>query len=104
MRCRPGIVTSSESATIPDQQCTASRCTASGKRKLLLLRNTRSFAYGVPALVFARHEGAELRRRRAFDHDADRDQALAHLVVGDDVVEGLVQLGDDGGRDAGRTE
>jgi hypothetical protein len=33
MRCRPGIVTNSESATIPDQRCTASRCTASGKRR-----------------------------------------------------------------------
>jgi hypothetical protein len=32
MRCRPGTVTVSEPKTIPDQQCTASRCTASGKR------------------------------------------------------------------------
>ena len=32
VRCRTGIVTSAESATIPDQRCTASRCTASGKR------------------------------------------------------------------------
>src|SRR5580692_10941471 len=70
----------------------------------LLLRNSRRFAHGIPALVFARHEGAELRRRRAFDHDADRDQELAHLVVGDDVDEGLVQLGDDRRRNAGRTE
>src|SRR6202047_4733485 len=33
VRCRPGIVTNSESTTIPDQRCTASRCTASGKRR-----------------------------------------------------------------------
>ncbi len=32
MRCRPGIVTRSESATIPDQRCTTACCTASGKR------------------------------------------------------------------------
>src|SRR6202043_137016 len=42
----------------------------------LLLRNAGSLPHGVPALVLARHEGAELRRRRAFDHHADRDQAL----------------------------
>src|SRR5580692_1604042 len=60
----------------------------------LLLRNARSLPHDVPALVFARHEGVELRRGRAFDHHADRDQAPAHLVVGDDVVERLVQLGD----------
>src|SRR6202041_838361 len=70
----------------------------------LLLRNTRSLPHGVPALVLARHEGAELRRGRAFDHHADRDQALAHFVVGDDVDERLVQLGDDGCGNPGRTE
>ncbi len=31
VRCRPGIVTSSKSATIPHLRCTASRCTACGK-------------------------------------------------------------------------
>src|SRR3984957_18446418 len=34
MRCRPGIVTNSESATIPDQRCTTSCCIASGKHRL----------------------------------------------------------------------
>src|SRR3984885_7233383 len=33
VRCRPGIVTDSEPGTIPNQRCTASRCTASGKRR-----------------------------------------------------------------------
>jgi hypothetical protein len=32
VRCRPGTVTNSESATIPDQRCTTTCCTASGKR------------------------------------------------------------------------
>jgi len=31
VRCRPGIVANAVSVTIPDQRCTASRCTASGK-------------------------------------------------------------------------
>ena len=31
VRCRPGISTDAE-LTVPDQRCTASRCTASGKR------------------------------------------------------------------------
>jgi len=33
VRRRPGIVTDAESRAIPDQRCTASRCTASGKRR-----------------------------------------------------------------------
>src|ERR1700719_268275 len=32
LRCRPGIVTHSEPGAIPDQRCTTSCCTASGKR------------------------------------------------------------------------
>src|SRR5580700_10190051 len=48
----------------------------------LLLRDTGGFAHSVPPFVLAPHERAELRRRRAFDHYADRDQALAHFVVG----------------------
>ena len=32
MRCRPGIVTNTESAKVPDLRCTATRCTASGTR------------------------------------------------------------------------
>jgi len=31
VRCRPGIVTSAASGAIPDQRCTTSCCTASGK-------------------------------------------------------------------------
>jgi len=31
VRCRPGTVTNSESGAIPDQRCTTSCCTASGK-------------------------------------------------------------------------
>src|SRR5580658_9926083 len=42
VRCRPGIVTNSEYtnaelATAPDQQCTASRCTASGEQEQVSL-------------------------------------------------------------------
>ena len=33
VRCRPGIVTTSEFAKVPDQRCTAARCTASGTHK-----------------------------------------------------------------------
>src|SRR6202034_4378674 len=33
VRCRPGIVRSVEHTAIPDQRCTTSGCTASGKRK-----------------------------------------------------------------------
>jgi hypothetical protein len=36
MRCRTGIVTNAESAKVPDLRCTATRCTASGTRKLFL--------------------------------------------------------------------
>src|SRR4029077_1472978 len=32
MRCRPGIVTKAEFEKVPGLQCTASRCTASGKQ------------------------------------------------------------------------
>jgi hypothetical protein len=32
LRRRPRIVTNAESAKVPDQRCTAARCTASGKR------------------------------------------------------------------------
>ena len=32
--CRPGTVTASESGTVPDQRCTATRCTASGTRSI----------------------------------------------------------------------
>jgi len=35
VRCRPGIVLNSVFATVPDQRCTAVRCTASGKRSSL---------------------------------------------------------------------
>jgi hypothetical protein len=45
LRCRPGIVTDAESGAIPDQRCTASRCTASGKR--CEIRRSR--------LVFSKH-------------------------------------------------
>src|SRR5580700_252565 len=31
VRCRPGIVTNSESRAVPDQRCITSCCTASGK-------------------------------------------------------------------------
>src|ERR1700680_88202 len=34
VRCRPGIVTDSEPGAVPDQRCTVSRCTASGKQVL----------------------------------------------------------------------
>src|SRR5580704_10986006 len=56
MHCRPGTVTSSEPAsvqpaTIPDQRCTTSCCTASGKRKPLL-RLRRHFLGGAgPAVM-----------------------------------------------------
>jgi hypothetical protein len=33
VRYRPGNVTNSEVETIPEQRCTASRCTASGKQE-----------------------------------------------------------------------
>ena len=35
-------------------------------------------------------------RRRRFDHDADRGHAFLHGLVGEAVVEHLVELGDDG--------
>ncbi len=37
VRCRPGTVANSVSGTVPDQRCTASRCTASGTRSVALL-------------------------------------------------------------------
>jgi hypothetical protein len=36
VRCRPGIVTNSESAAIPDQRCTTACCIASGTSQALL--------------------------------------------------------------------
>src|SRR5688572_10456468 len=36
VRCRPGIVASTECGTVPDQQCIASRRTASGTRRAFI--------------------------------------------------------------------
>src|ERR1700688_1831127 len=58
MRCRPGIVTNSEPGAIPDQRCTAARCTASGKRNHYRITPARhavccSLAWAIDALAKA---------------------------------------------------
>src|SRR5665213_394956 len=64
----------------------------------LLLRKSGGDPDIAPTFVLARQEIAELLRRRSPDHDADRFQPFLDGLVGEAVVERLVQLGDDGGR------
>jgi hypothetical protein len=51
VRRRPGINIDAEPGTIPDQRCTAARCTASGNKFSNFSRhgNTSSIMYGVRA-------------------------------------------------------
>src|SRR5205085_1416680 len=54
VRCRPGTVTTTELATVPDQRCTASRCTASGARRRsdFMSPNLGALLYLVAGVLF----------------------------------------------------
>src|SRR5665213_1713931 len=70
--------------------------------RFLLLGPTGGDPAVAPSFVFARQEMAELLRRRALDHHTDRFQALLDGLVGEALIERLVQLGDDVRRRAAR--
>jgi hypothetical protein len=70
----------------------------------LLLRNAGGLPDRVPADELVRHMLAEGRGRGALHHHAGRGQPLAHRGLRDDLVERLVEPGDDRGQRAARRE
>jgi len=54
--------------------------------------DVRSFANGVPALVFALHECAELAGRRSLNNNSHGFQPRFNVILGKDLIDNLVQL------------